>query len=115
MEVSTFLTSLYRDRSLLHTQMSSLLRLAISVAAAKSCNSLKLAHSFPSEELSPTSWKYGRPTSANTSKAPFRRRDYLSNVLWLFLAFGPLVREVQNWTTVLRYYLCRNSAPAVAI
>ena len=72
--------------------------------------------SLLSQELSPVSWKYGRETSANASEAPFRRREYLSNALWLlFLAFGPLVREVQNWPTVLRYYLCRRSAPATAI
>src|SRR2546428_733074 len=74
------------------------------------------AISLLSQELSPISWKNGRPASANTSEAPFRRRDYLSNALWLlFLAFGPLVREVQNWPTVLRYYLCRYRDPAVAI
>src|SRR2546425_348966 len=96
--------------------MNSLKELAISVAALKRRCTCKPAISLLSQELSPISWKYGRPASANTSEAPFRRRDYLSNaLLLLFLAFGPLVREVQNWPTVLRYYLCRYRDPAVAI
>jgi len=103
-ETSSDLPSIYRRPS------------AISVAALKRRCTCKPAISLLSQELSPISWKNGRPASANTSEAPFRRRDYLSNALWLlFLAFGPLVREVQNWPTVLRYYLCRYRDPAVAI
>ncbi len=97
------------------TNINSLRELAISVAAFKVCCSRKLAISLLNQELSPVSWKCGHPTSANTSKAPFRRRDYLSNAVWLFLAFRPLVREVQNWPTVLRYYFFRRRAPAVVI
>jgi hypothetical protein len=68
------------------------------------------------EKLIQPSWKYARPTSANTSASSLGRRDYLSNLIWLlFLAFGPLVREVENWPTVLRYYLSRSNAPMVPI
>jgi len=63
-----------------------------------------------------SSWKYARPTSANTSTASLGRRDYLSNFIWiLFLAFRPLVREIENWPIVLRYYLSRSNVPAVTI
>lgn len=96
--------------------MNSLRELAISVAAFKVCSSFKPAISLLSQDLSPVSWKYGHSTSANTSNAKFRRRDYLSNALWLlFLAFRPLVCKVQNWPTVIGYYLSRDRAPAVAI
>jgi hypothetical protein len=114
-EMSCDLPRLYGDPSL-PTHMNSLRELALSITAFKVWCRRKLAISLVSQELSPVSWKYGRPTSANTSEASFRRRDYLSNALWLLvLAFRPLVREVQNWPTVLRYYLTRDSAPAVVI
>ncbi|HEV2119196.1 MAG TPA: FkbM family methyltransferase [Candidatus Bathyarchaeia archaeon] len=61
------------------------------------------------------SWKYARPTSANTSSASLGRRDYLSNLIWLFIASGTLVHEVENWPTVIRYYLSPSNSQFVAI
>jgi hypothetical protein len=66
--------------------------------------------------FSPTSWKYTRSTPGNTYESVFGRKDYLSNVKWLlFIAFRPLVRGVENWPTVIRYYLSRDTSPTVAI
>ena len=68
------------------------------------------------QNLPPPSWKYARSTSANTSTAPLRRRDHLSNLIWLlFLAFRSLVREVENWPTVIRYYLSSGDSRVATI
>lgn len=66
--------------------------------------------------ISQVAWKYTRSTPGNTSQSAFGRKEYLSNVKWiLFLAFRPLVLAVENWPTVLSYYLSRSRAATVAI